>query len=189
MVHIYGHSWRVRWGETGEQKLVKVYSNCDTAELFLNDVSCGVKKRNNQDFPAAGLRWHVKFGAGKKRLRVVAHKSGSAVSDEINVEYQTEKWEAPAQLDLKEVARQGDTLTVEARLRDGKGVPCLDSRSLVRFGLDGDGTLLDNLGTSTASRALELYNGRAVISLLRNGGKSVVSVSSKGMPTAFLTVG
>ena len=33
------------------------------------------------------------------------------------------------------------------------------------------------------------HNGRAVISLLRNSGKSVVSVSSKGIPTAFLTVG
>src|SRR5260370_36618716 len=109
MVHIYGHSWRVRWGETGEQKLVKVYSNCDTAELFLNDVSCGVKKRNNQDFPAAGLRWHVKFQPGKNRLRVVANKSGSADSDEINFEDQTENWEAPAQLELNEVARHEAT--------------------------------------------------------------------------------
>ncbi len=189
MAHIYGHSWPVRWGEADEQKLVKVYSNCEIAELFLNDVSCGVKRRNSQDFPAAGLRWHAKFQPGKNHLRVVAHKSGTTVSDEINLEYQTEKWEAPAQLELKEVGRQDDTLTVEARLRDGKGVQCLDSRSLVRFGLDGDGTLLDNLGTSTGSRGLELYNGRAVISLLRNGGKSVVSVSSKGMPTTFLTVG
>ena len=28
MVHIYGHSWPVRWGNEGEEKMVKVYSNC-----------------------------------------------------------------------------------------------------------------------------------------------------------------
>jgi beta-galactosidase len=147
-----------------------------------------VKKRNSQDFPAAGLRWHVKLKPGKNHLRVVAHKGAATVSDEINLEYQVEKWEPPAQLELKEIARPGDTVTIQAIVRDAKGVACLDSRSLVRFALDGDGTLLDNLGTSKGSRVLELYNGRAVISLMRNGGKSVVSVSSKGLPTAFLTI-
>ncbi|HTC95929.1 MAG TPA: glycoside hydrolase family 2 TIM barrel-domain containing protein [Terriglobales bacterium] len=189
MAHIYGHSWPIRWGEADEEKMVKVYSNCDTAELFLNGVSCGVKKRNSQNFPAAGLRWRVKFQSGENNLRAVAHKNGIMVNDEINFQYQTEKWEAPAQLELKEISRQDDTVTIQAVLRDAKGVHCVDSRSQVRFGLDGDGALLDNLGTSTGSRVVELYNGRAVISLVRNGGKSVASVSSKGIPTAFLTVG
>ncbi len=36
MVHIYGHSWPIRWGGEGDQKMVKVYSNADEAELFLN---------------------------------------------------------------------------------------------------------------------------------------------------------
>ena len=36
MVHIYGHSWPVRWGERDEAKLVKVYSNCPQVELFVN---------------------------------------------------------------------------------------------------------------------------------------------------------
>jgi beta-galactosidase len=188
MAHIYGHSWPVRWGEADEQKMVKVYSNCESAELFLNGASQGVKKRNSQDFPAAGLRWHMKFQPGENHLRVVAHNNGTNISDEISFQYQTEKWEAPAQLELKEVGRQNDTVTLQATLRDAKELQCLDNRSRVRFDLSGDGALLDNLGTSTGSRVVELYNGRALISLLRNGGKSVVSVSSKGVPTAFLTV-
>jgi beta-galactosidase len=56
------------------------------------------------------------------------------------------------------------------------------------FGLTGDGTLLDDLGTSTGSRNLELYNGRAEITLRTNGGESVVSLRTKAVPTAFLTV-
>ena len=59
MVHIYGHTWPVRWGAAGEKRMVHVYSNCESVELFLNGQSLGVKKRDSQDFPAAGLRWQV----------------------------------------------------------------------------------------------------------------------------------
>src|SRR5262249_31915539 len=163
-------------------------SNCETAELFLNGNSSGVKKRDSQNFPAAGLRWMVVFKKGENHLRVTARKNGAAVTDEVRFVYQTEKWDKPTQLQLKELARNGDAVTVEARLLDSNGVTCLDSRARVRFELSGDGTLLDSLGTSTGSGVVELYNGRAEISLLRNGGKSSVSVSSKGVSTALLTI-
>jgi beta-galactosidase len=188
MVRLYGHTWPIRWGAAGEIKLVKVYSNCPSAELFLNGQSCGTKKRSSQDFPAAGLRWPVKFKEGENKLRVVAKKDGVEVTDEITFLYQTAKWDKPAKLDLRECARKGDVVTVEARLYDAKGVQCLDSRQRVRFGLAGDGLLLDNLGTSAGSREVELYNGRAMISLRINGGVSQVSVASKDVPTVFLKI-
>ena len=184
MVHIYGHTWPVRWGEPGEAKLVKVYSNCASVELFVNGVSAGVKKRNSQDFPAAGLRWLVKFKPGENIVRAV----GKNISDEITFVYQTEKWDKPAKLGLEELRTVGDIVTVEAKLVDAKGVLCLDARTFVRFGLAGDGRLIDNLGTSTTARKVELYNGRAQISF-QTRGKSVISVSSEGLPTAFLNHG
>jgi beta-galactosidase len=61
MARIYGHTWPIRWGTAGEAKMVKVYSNCASAELFVNGKSHGVKQRNSQDFPCAGLRWMVPF--------------------------------------------------------------------------------------------------------------------------------
>jgi beta-galactosidase len=70
MAHIYGHSWPVRWGSEGEEKMVKVYSNCEEAELFLNGKSYGIKKRNSQHFPAAGLRWNVVFNKGSNHIEV-----------------------------------------------------------------------------------------------------------------------
>lgn len=188
MAHIYGHTWPIRWGAPGEKKLVKVYSNCPSAELFLNGASCGIKERNSQNFPAAGLRWEVVFREGENDLRVVARKSRVEVTDEISLKYQTAKWGKPAKLVLTEAAREGDRVTVAALLVDANGVQCLDSRDFVRFGLSGDGRLLDNLGTSTGSRLVGVYNGRALISLLRNDGESMVSVSSKGIATAFLKV-
>ena len=92
MIHIYGHTWPVRWGKDGEPKMVKVYSNCEEVELFLGEKSLGVKRRNSQDFPAAGLRWTTAFPAGKVSLRAVGKRGGKTVTDEISFEYETRQW-------------------------------------------------------------------------------------------------
>ena len=187
MVHIYGHTWPVRWGDADEPKVVKVYSNCETVELFVNGQSQGVKKRNSQDFPAAGLRWMVNLSPDN-HVRAVGKKGIRTVEDEISFRYQTQKWGKPAQLQLAEAERSGDAVTIEARLLDAAGVLCLDARNQIRFGITGDGALIDDLGTNRAARVVELCNGRAVIRVRSNGGKSEASVSAKAIPTAFLQI-
>src|SRR6266853_2378203 len=128
----------------------------------------GVKKRKSQDFPAAGLRWLVQLNDGENYVKVVGSKDGEVVNDELKFRYQTQKWEKPAKLILEEIGRSVETVTIQVRAQDRNGVLCLDARNVVRFGLTGDGRLLDNLGTSTAARKVELYNGRALISLWKN---------------------
>jgi len=188
MAHIYGHSWPVRWGDEGQQRMVKVYSNCATAELFVNGKSAGTRQRDSQNFPAAGLRWMVNFVPGKNRLRVVAHKGSATVTDEIELEYQTVKWDKPAKFALAEIGRDVDTATVEAKLFDAKGVLCLDARDVVRFTLAGSGKLIDNLGTSSGSRLVQLCNGRVRISVQCNGGASTIAVMSDGVAPAFISI-
>jgi len=188
MAHVYGHSWPVRWGDEGEARMVKVYSNCAEAELFLNGKSLGVKKRDSQDFPAAGLRWMVTFAVGKNHLRTVAKRDGATVTDEIELEYQTAKWEKPAKLTLTEIGRDEKTSTVEATLRDAKGLLCLDAKDVVRFSVAGGGRLMDNLGTASGSRVVQLQNGRARISVARNGGASTVGVVCDGVPAGFVSI-
>jgi beta-galactosidase len=168
--------------------MVKVFSNCPTAELFVNGESAGQRQRNSQDFPAAGLRWMVKFTPGKNHLRVVAGKNGETVSDEIEFEYQTAKWSQPAVLKLAEVARDGGMATIEATLHDANGLICLDARNVVRFSVAGSGCLIDNMGTSSGSRLVQLYNGRARITLRCNGEASTAAVASEGLAPAFVTV-
>jgi beta-galactosidase len=162
-----------------------VYSNCDQAELFLNGKSLGIMRRDSQNFPGAGLRWKASFVKGPNHLRVVATKAGAKVTDEIELSYQTEPWGRPAEFRLTEKGRKGDIVCVGAMAYDAKGVPCLDSRSVIRFSVAGSGKLLDNLGTSRGSRELQLYNGRAEISVTRSGG-CTLGITSEGLPAAFL---
>ena len=192
MAHIYGHSWHVRWGDEGEEKMIKVYSNCDEAELFLNGKSAGSKKRNSQDFPAAALHWNIKLNRGKNEVRVMAKKGKVQVQDSISFEYQTEKWGEPAKtviekIDKEQTDSQG-IATLQLKLVDDKNNQCLDATNWVRFGIAGDGELIDDLGTSSGSRYVQLYNGRAIIRVNTKNGKSVVSAKVDGVPVVFINL-
>lgn len=189
MTHIYGHTWPVRWGKPGEEKMIKVYSNCDEAELFVNGKSLGIKKRNSQDFPAAGLRWLVVLNEGKNTIKVIAKKSKATITDEIIQQYQTQQWGKPAKLQLEQINKNGNTITAQVKLLDVNNIPCLDAANWVEFGLTGDGALIDNLGTSTGARKVQMYNGRAILRINQQQGKSILSVKSVGLPTAFLNLG
>jgi beta-galactosidase len=178
----------MRWGNEGASKMVKVYSNCPSAELFVNGVSCGIKTRNSQDFPAAGLRWMVNFEEGNNRIRVVARKGAAEVTDQITTFYQTRKFAKPTHFELSQSKIEGGLIQVEAWLMDAGGIMCVETRNPVRFELAGGGLLIDNLGTVKGSRKVELCNGRAYINVNPRGGKSVVSISSPGLPTAFITL-
>ncbi|ASW73596.1 glycoside hydrolase [Chryseobacterium piperi] len=186
MVHIYGHSWPVRWGDVDEQKMIKVYANLDEVELFLNGKSLGKKKRNSQDFPAAGLRWIAPFVQGNNTIKAIGKKDGKLLSDEIIQEYQTAKWDQPAKMILEKVSEKDDITLIRVRILDKNNILCLDAKNIVTFGLTGDGELIDDLGTARGSRKVQAGNGRAEISIKLNKGKSVASVKADGLASAFI---
>lgn len=188
MAHIYGHTWPVRWGDAGEEKMLKVYSNCDEVELFLNGTSLGVKKRNSQSYPAAGLWWKTAFIVGNNTVKAIAQKGKAIVEDEISFNYQTEKWGNPAKVVLEKLEDKDGIVTIQAKLLDDKNVQCLTAVNFIRFGLTGDGKLIDDLGTSSGSRFVQLYNGRAIIRIKTNDGKSSVSAKVEGTPTVFINL-
>lgn len=196
MVRIYGHSWKVRWGQPGEKKLVRVYSNCPRVELFVNGVSQGVKERNSRDFPCAGLRWEVELAEGDNVLRaegwpgdIGGPPQSATVEDEVRLRYQTAVWTAPARLRLTARRVAADRVLLEAEAYDAQGVYCADAAVFVRFSAAGDGRLLDNLGTARGSRLVQLANGRAAIyAEIRPGGVLAAAVSAEGLPAAHVIV-
>src|SRR5690606_22113082 len=78
--------------------------------------------------------------------------------------------------------------TVRAYLLDANGLPCLDARNWIRFGITGDGTLIQNQGTSSGSAKVQLYNGRALIRVRMNNGLSVISAKVDSIPTVILSL-
>src|SRR6185312_14371051 len=108
------------------------------------------------------------------------------VKDEISFQYQTEKWGKPAKLKIEKINEKNDTATIEAKLFDDKNIQCLDATNWIRFGLTGDGKLIDDLGTSSGSRYVQMYNGRVIIRVQKNNGKSVISAKVDGVSTVFL---
>lgn len=196
MVHIYGSTWEIRWGEKEEEKLLKVYSNCEEVELWVNGVSLGKKKRDSQDFPAAGLRWNTLFQEGKNTVIAKGIKGETQVQDTLNFTYQTQSWNEPHHLTLDKIEEKGDSVLLEARMWDADDVQCLDSKDFVLFGLTGKGELLDNRGTSTGSRRIGMANGRARIWVRREKAATMVSVhrvpnigastNTTSIPPAFL---
>jgi beta-galactosidase len=189
MVHIYGHTWPVRRGEKGLQKLLKVYSNCDEAELFLNGQSLGTRHRDSQDFPAAGLRWTAVFKPGMNKVLVKAKKGKTVVADSVEFYYETRKWGKPAKIDY-EITQENDGITtVEFTVKDKNGVICLDAKNWIRFSYAGEGRMLDDLGTYSGSRKIQLANGRAVMRVDHGEGKGVLAAVVKGLEPCFVKTG
>lgn len=188
MLHIYGHTWPVRWGRPGEEKEILVYSNCKEVELFVNGKSQGVRKRDVRDYPACGLHWNVVLNEGGNSIRAVAKGTTGMLTDEIRQEYQTAPWGEPAAIEAKVVRDEAqDCSRIDVQLVDKNGVRCLDAANWLTFELAGDGTLIADMGTATASRRVQAYNGRGSIRV-RHQGKAVVAVKSPGIPTRMVTI-
>lgn len=183
MAHILGHAWPVRWGKEGEEKEIRVYSNCTEAELFVNGKSTGIRQRNSQNFPAAGLRWMVTLNPGNNTVKVIARNGKQTITDEVNWQYQTAPWTAPVKLILEHTGA-----LVKVKAVDAAGVLCLDAANEIEFSIAGNGRLLDDLGTAGGSRKVQLANGQASIRIAINDGTVVVAAAGKGMETGMTQI-
>ena len=189
MIHIYGHSWPVRWGGKNDLKEILVYSNCAEAELFVNGRSQGKKVRDSQDFPAAGLHWYVPLTPGENHVRAVGTtKDGREITDEIRFRYETEAWGKAAALVLTRERVGEDTVRVRVQVVDAAGRSCLDAKDFIRFQIAGDGALVRDLGTVDGSSKVQAQNGRASICVKTRGGRSAVTVSAEGLPTETILI-
>ncbi len=229
MVHIVGHwSWpssgglkpgtgnpALKGGVTGQvtgglpsgndanTRRVRVYSNCDTVELFLNGKSLGIRKPesnrrlwadfrkaigpyqspddfNQQPLSGANLRhppfiWDdVPYESGK--LTAIGRKGDATVKDEVRTAGQAAGIVLKAEKETI-AADDEDVSFIEADVVDARGAVVPDARPWIVFAVEGPGRLLG--GTSE----VDAIAGKAAINVQSAGpeGEIVVTATSPGL--------
>jgi beta-galactosidase len=212
MIHIVGH-WT--WPEAeGRQRQVRVYSNCDTVELFLNGKSLGMNKpltddRVWQDFRSLIEKYHEPEELNDQFCRQrlpgshlqhppfawdgVDYQSGTLLAvgkkGSVTVRHQIRTAGAAHGLALKpdkdSVAADGaDVIFVEARVVDSAGTIVPKARNWISFSIEGPGRLLG--GTTE----VDAISGIAAINVQSVGrtGTIVVKATSPGLASASIRV-
>ncbi len=184
MVHILPH-W-THPGKEGTVIPVVVYTNCPSAELFLNGKSLGEKRMG----PSLQIVWKVPYRPGE--LRALAKKDGKILAEERVVTAGK-----PAGLRLtadKKTLRAGsrETARLEIQVVDARGNPNPLASNPIRFRVTGparliavdNGDILDLSPTKADHR--KAFMGKCM-GLLQAGdvpGRVEVEVSSPGLRPA-----
>lgn len=212
MVHIAGH-WT--WPESsGRNRKVRIYSNCDTVELFLNGKSLGLRKpaaqeRVWQDFRALVDQFRDTEELGgqftQERFQGACLKHPPFVWDEVayqpgvllavgkkgntRVRHQARTAGLASSIILKPdkgplVADGADVIFVEADVVDSAGTVVPTAQNWIAFSATGPGRLLG--GTTE----IDAISGIAAINVQSTGerGEVVVRASSPGLGSASLRV-
>lgn len=189
--YIESHTWTQRQGPKGLARDISVYSNCPEVELFLNDKSLGVKKRDTKAFPASGLNWTVDFNEGENILRSVGKtQSGEDVKDELIINYRFEKNGKARGLKLEYKLLDNGNYLITANAVDNNNLRCLDYEERVYFQCLNGGQAMVSQGTPTGSETIEMANGKASIEVKRNSQNEPleVMVLNQSFKGTYLTI-
>lgn len=209
MVHIFPHwNWK---GHEGQVISMIAYTNCDSAELFLNGKSFGTK---SYVFPQQGhsggwnafahpyippttsdlhLSWDVPYEPGT--LKVVGKKDGEIVTEEIHTTSSPSAIRLSA--DRKDInADAWDIVNVKAEIVDENGLVVPDACNLIEFKVEGEGTLIgtDNGNpldkTRMKSNKRNAFNGfaLAVVQSTEKNGNIRLTAFSGNLKDARLQI-
>jgi beta-galactosidase len=187
MVHLLPH-----WNWTnGTTVTVYAYTNCDSVELFLNNVSQGEKSMTGD---ALHLAWDVSFASGT--LRADCKQGGSVVvQDSVTTAGAAAKVVLSA--DRTPIRADGEDLVfVSADIQDASGVFVPTANNSVTFSVSGPGKLvgLDNGDatdtTSYKGTSRKAFSGKvlAIVRSTTTPGSVVITASSSGLTSEPLTV-
>jgi beta-galactosidase len=156
----------------GQITPVHVYTSGDSAELFLNGKSLGLKKKNQFEYR---LRWDdVVYEPGE--LKVVAYKNGRKWATDI-----VKTTGLPAKLmlqaDRNKITADGQDLSfISVTIVDKNGLLIPRSKNHIEFALKGPGKIIavDN-GDATSFEPFQAnernaYNGRALVIVRSEAG-------------------
>ncbi len=177
MAHILPHwNWPDRVGQITP---VHVYTSGDSAELFLNGKSLGLKKKGQYEYR---LRWdNVVYHPGE--LKVVAYKNGKKWATDVM------KTTSPAtklqmQADRNQIKGDGQDLSfVTVTVADKKGLLAPRSQNRVHFDISGPGEIVatDN-GDATSFESFQSHDRNAF------NGLCLVIVRTKAGEPGIITL-
>jgi beta-galactosidase len=186
VLHLFPHwTWR---GREGEEIDVRVFSNLDEVELFLNDKSLGRQsvRRNSH------VAWKVKYEPGT--LQAIGLRAGKKVA---SMKRQTAGAARRIILstDRGAILADGeDVACVTVSVVDAKGLAIPIADNLINFNVAGEGKLLGTGNGDPSSHESDkaprrrLFNGlcMALIQSLARAGEIRVTAKSAGLPPAAL---
>nr|WP_294900942.1 DUF4982 domain-containing protein [uncultured Pedobacter sp.] len=189
-LHILPHwNWE---GREGQVTPVFVYTNYDSAELFVNGKSMGIQKKNDATSQTKyRLMWmDVKYEPGT--LKVVAFDKDGKPAAEETVVTAGKPYKIVLDPDRKEIKANGrDISFVTVSVVDKDGNPCPTATNQLKFSVKGEGVfkaVCNGDATSLASfqaPTMKLFSGKLVV-LVQSGtkaGEIKLSVTGKGLET------
>lgn len=187
------HGGAPHWNwKAGEQLDVICYTNCEEAELFLNERSLGTKKLI--DSPLGYLSWEVSFEEGT--LNVVA-RSAEGIGCSYALETAAKSYQLLLQVDAPEMSADGqDIAHVEIEITDSYGKLVYLADDLIQLSIDGPGEIigLENGDVQDlepySSKFRKAYHGK-LLAYVRTGvtaGQIVVKAEAQGLITASIVI-
>jgi beta-galactosidase len=177
MVHVLPH-W-THPGKEGVEIPVVVYTNCESAELFLNNKSFGEKSMTKE----RQIVWKVPYEKGT--LRVVSKNNGQEVCTK-----KIRTAGVPNTIDLKInksklKANKTDVARVEVSIIDSNGTVVPYADNLVHFQINGPGKIIgvengDILDLSPHKvNYRKAFNGKCLLLVQTTDKKGVITIKAK----------
>ncbi|WOH36025.1 glycoside hydrolase family 2 TIM barrel-domain containing protein [Thalassotalea fonticola] len=188
MVHLDPH-W-THPGKEGTEIPVVVYTNQQSAELFLNGKSLGEKNMTDD----MQLVWLVPYQAGE--LTVVAKNNGrDVVSKTINTAGKADSVAISADK-IEITANKRDVVHLEIDVVDEQGNPVPDASDRLHFKVDGparligveNGDILDLEPHKVPTRKAFMGKVLALIQATEKAGKIKVTVSGEGLKSQQILI-
>jgi beta-galactosidase len=188
VLHIFPH-WN--WKQRDTVDIWAYYNNADEVELFLNNKSLGVRKKQGDDLH---VMWRVNYVPGT--LRAVSRKNGKEV---LTKEIHTAGAPAKIQLtaDRSKIKADGKDLSfITAKVLDKDGNVVPDAENLIQFKVDGEAFIasVDN-GNPVSHEPFEAnyrkaFNGLAlaILQAKQKAGKVTFTATSEGLQPQSITV-
>lgn len=194
-LHLLPHwNWEGREGETTP---VFVYTNYNSAELFLNGKSQGVQKKSDESMlKRYRLMWmDVKYEPGT--LKVVAYNDqGKAVAEETIVTA-GKPHHIKLEADRQSITANGEDLSyVTATVVDKQGNPCPTATNRLNFKVAGNGKYRAACNGDATSLELfhqpsmKVFNGKLVVLVQSSNlaGNIQLTVSGDGLKDEKMTI-